>query len=200
MGKEVKKTPCSRLWQVPLIGFTDEELEFWDRVISKSEDEDADTRVEVRKEMEKPENARLLLKYGDVGARIGRWLCVQTFHKYNGQAVAMYRKMEAIARDLAGPSPSAVEVQLAELAAIAWGDYQRCAMNRETLKDCTFRKASYYDQRADRAHKRLVRSLRALAAVRRVDLTAVQINLNGVAGLIGGQAPAAGRSVERATQ
>ena len=205
MGNEKPQRPetqgkASVQWQVPLIGFSAEEGEFYRRVIVKSEDGDADTRAEARKEMEKPQNARLLLKYGDVAARLGRWLCVRTFNKYDGLAVAMYRKMQAIARDLAGPHPSPVEVQLAELAAIAWADYQRCAMNRETLKDCTFRKASYYDQRADRAHKRLVRSLRALAAVRKVDLTAVQININGMAGLIGDQAPAAGQSVERAVE
>ncbi len=183
MGKEIKKREPRSAWQVPLMGLTIEELEFWDRVISKSEDEDADpkSRVAARKEMEKPENARLLLKYGDIGARLGRWLCVRTRNKVDGHSVAMYRKMQAIARDLAGPNPSVVEAMLAELVAIAWGDYHRCNMNREALEGpFTFRTTNYYDMRIYRAHKRLVRCLRALAAVRKVDLTAIQINLNGV--------------------
>ena len=38
---------------------------------------------------------------------------------------------------------------------------------------------AYHDQRVDRAHKRFIRTLKALAAVRKLDLTAVQINING---------------------
>ncbi len=113
---------------------------------------------------------------------------------------ALMTKMKVLKTDLAGPTPTAVESVLADLVTIAWADWCRCLQHRECLEDCTFRQATYHDQRADRAHKRLVRSLRALAAVRKVDLTAVQINIDGMAGLIGDQRPTAVEGVERATQ
>jgi hypothetical protein len=183
------------MYPAELIEFTEEEWRFWDVIIKAQQGDQAAAR-----ELRRSQNAKLLPKFGDMGAIVKRQICEAACGEGSVIAVAMYRKLEAIARDLAGPSPSAVEVMLADLAAIAWGDYQRCAKNREQLGDCTFRQATYHDQRADRAHKRLVRSLRALAAVRKVDLTAVQINIDGVAGLIGGQAPAAGQGVERAAQ
>src|SRR5271165_6818296 len=110
MGNEKPQRPetqgkASVQWQVPLIGFSAEEGEFYRRVIVKSEDGDADTRAEARKEMEKPENARLITKYGDTGERLIRWICVRTYNKYDGVAVAMYRRTEEIVRDLAGPHP-----------------------------------------------------------------------------------------------
>ncbi len=175
MGEEKKKI----MYPAELIEFTEEEWRFWDVIIKAQQGDTAALR-----ELGRAQNAKLLPKFGDMGAVVRRQICESACGEFNATAVAMYRKLEAIARDLAGPNPSGVEGMLAELVAIAWGDYQRCAKDREWLGDCSFRKATYYDQRVDRSHKRLVRSLRALAAVRKVDLTAVQINLNGVAGLI----------------
>jgi hypothetical protein len=168
------------MYPAELIEFTEEEWRFWDVIIKAQQGDQAAVR-----ELRRSQNAKLLPKFGDMGAIVKRQICEAACGEWSVIAVAMYRKLEAIARDLAGPSPSAVEAMLADLAAIAWGDYQRCAKDREWLGDCSFRKGTYYDQRTDRAHKRLVRSLRALAAVRKVDLTAVQINLNSVAGQIG---------------
>ncbi len=105
----------------------------------------------------------------------GQWLSLTT----------VMAKMKCLFAELAGPNPSAVEAALADVAVLAWADWCRCVQKRETLEDCSIRLASYHDGRVDRAHKRLVRSLRALAAVRKVDLTAIQVNLNGVAGQLG---------------
>ncbi len=99
----------------------------------------------------------------------GQWLSLTT----------VMAKMKCLFAELAGPNPSAVEAALADVAVLAWADWCRCVQKRETLEDCSIRLASYHDGRVDRAHKRLVRSLRALAAVRKIDLTAVQINIDG---------------------
>jgi hypothetical protein len=54
-------------------------------------------------------------------------------------------------------------------------------IERENLTDRDdWRLRSYHDQRLDRAHKRFIRSMKALAAVRKLDLTAIQININDV--------------------
>jgi hypothetical protein len=170
MGEGTRKF----IYPAELIEFTEEERRFWDVIIKSQQDDRAAVR-----ELGRPQNAKLLSRFGDMGAVLKRQICESACGEFNAMAVAMYRKLEAIARDLAGPNPSGVEVMLAELVAMAWGDYQRCAKEREGLGECSFRKATYYDQRSDRAHKRLVRSLRALAAVRRIDVTAIQGNIDG---------------------
>src|SRR5262245_48580893 len=91
-------------------------------------------------------------------------------------------KMHQVRSELAGPKPSGVEWNLADAVALSWADYHRCVIERERLSDHESMKAlTYHDQRVDRAHKRLIRTLKALAAVRKLNLTAVQININGVA-------------------
>ena len=89
-------------------------------------------------------------------------------------------KMHQLRAELAGPKPSGVEWHLADAAALSWADHHRCVIERERLTDSASLKArAYYDQRVDRAHKRFIRTMKALAAVRKLDLTAVQINING---------------------
>ncbi|WP_165220231.1 hypothetical protein [Aquisphaera insulae] len=89
-------------------------------------------------------------------------------------------KMHQVRSELAGPKPSGVEWNLADAAALSWADYHRCVIERERLSGREDLKAlTYHDQRVDRAQKRFLRSLKALAAVRKLDLTAVQINFNG---------------------
>jgi len=88
-------------------------------------------------------------------------------------------KLRVLRDELAGPKPSAVEWHLADAAALAWADYHRCVIDRENVTGRDdWRLWSYYDQRLDRAHKRFIRSLKALAAVRKLGLTAIQININ----------------------
>jgi hypothetical protein len=90
-------------------------------------------------------------------------------------------KLRVFRDELAGPRPSAVEWHLADAAALAWADYHRCVIERENLTDRDdWRLRSYHDQRLDRAHKRFIRSMKALADVRKLDLTAIQININDV--------------------
>ena len=88
-------------------------------------------------------------------------------------------KMYHLRSELAGPKPSGVEWHLADAAALSWADFHRCVIERDRLSDRDGMKVlTYYDQRVDRAHKRFIRTLKALAAVRKLDLTAVQININ----------------------
>jgi hypothetical protein len=92
---------------------------------------------------------------------------------------AVLAKMRLLRAELAGDSPSRIEWYLADVAAQSWADFQRCAIERECLKDgSSIACRGYYDRRVERAHRRFIRSIKALAAVRRVpNLTAVQVNL-----------------------
>ncbi len=171
------------MYPIHHLDLTEKEWSYYDEMRAAKESNNLTDVMKLQAKLSPGEFARIgggewtaLLAFKILGSEFGAdWLAL----------TALMTKMKVLKSELAGPTPTAVESVLADLVTIAWADWHRCLQHRECLEDCTFRQATYHDQRVDRSHKRLVRSLRALAAVRKVDLTAVQINLNGVAGQLG---------------
>jgi hypothetical protein len=94
----------------------------------------------------------------------------------------MGRKMAKIRKDLAGPNPTAIESMLAHRAALCWlrlnmAEYRDAAAEGRSLTQAEFDR-----KRLDSLHKRYLSSLTALAQVRKLDLTAIQVNLDMRAG------------------
>ncbi|MFO0850679.1 MAG: hypothetical protein U0871_19295 [Gemmataceae bacterium] len=87
---------------------------------------------------------------------------------------AVKRKLNAVRAELAGPAPTAVERLLAERAAVCWLnvyhlEQQAAAAPAELADD---------RQRAvDRAHRRYLSALKTLAAIRRLAVPAIQVNV-----------------------
>jgi hypothetical protein len=86
-----------------------------------------------------------------------------------------------LAAELAGPSPSPVERVLAETAATSWFAYR---LHEAHYAACvtadggmTVAQSEHAQRGMDRAHRRLLSTLKALAAVRRLAVPALQINL-----------------------
>jgi hypothetical protein len=93
----------------------------------------------------------------------------------------LHNELQAVAADLAGPNPSPVEVMLADAAATCWfalrmheAHYAGCKADGE---DMTLVQSEHSQRRMDRAHRRLLSTLKTLATVRRLALPAVQINV-----------------------
>jgi hypothetical protein len=86
-----------------------------------------------------------------------------------------------VAAELAGPSPSPVERMLAETAATSWFAYRlheaQYTGNVAAEGGMTLAQSEHAQRRLERAHRRLMSTLKTLAAVRRLALPAVQINL-----------------------
>ena len=85
-----------------------------------------------------------------------------------------------VAAELAGPSPSPVERVLAKTAATAWFAYRYCeASNAASGAEggMSLAQAEFAQRRMDRALRRLLSTLKALAAVRRLAVPTVQINV-----------------------
>ena len=86
-----------------------------------------------------------------------------------------------LAAELAGPSPSPVERVLAETAATAWFAYRmheaQYAGAVSSESGMSLAQSEHAQRRMDRAHRRLLSTLKTLAAVRRLALPALQINL-----------------------
>jgi hypothetical protein len=134
--------------------------------------------AELLKDDHSPEQ---LAKCGGEAGMMIRWEIVKSYTSNLTLRVGTMAKCRLLAAALAGPNPSALESLLAEAAVTAWVDVQRCHAHHETGSEgVPIRVADYLDRRVDRAHKRFVRTLRALAAVRKVDVTSIHVNIANV--------------------
>ena len=100
--------------------------------------------------------------------------------------VAIQRKIAAIRADLEGPTPSPVERLLAERAALCWLDCYHNEIREADPSNRTIPQADFQARQRDRAHRRYLSALKALAAVRKLPIVAVQVNM-GADALPGGR-------------
>ena len=86
-----------------------------------------------------------------------------------------------VAAKLAGPSPSPAERVLAETAATCWFAFRlheaQYAASVKSEDGMTLAQSEHAQRRMDRAHRRFLSTVKTLAAVRRLALRAVQINV-----------------------
>jgi hypothetical protein len=86
-----------------------------------------------------------------------------------------------LAANLAGPSPSSVETLLAGAAATSWFAYRlheaHYVSNATGEGGMTLAQSEHAQRRMDRAHRRLLSTLKTLATVRRLALPSLQINV-----------------------
>lgn len=90
---------------------------------------------------------------------------------------AIPRKMKSLRAELEGPSPGPIERLLAERAAYCWLVLWRYEGLLADAGDLTLRQSEFHQRRIDAAHRRYLSSLRTLAAVRKLALPAVQVNI-----------------------
>jgi hypothetical protein len=98
-----------------------------------------------------------------------------------GQEVVR-REIRSMTSRLSGPNPSPIEGLLARRAALCWIIVCRFeTVFAWAMKEgITPARSEHYQKRIDRAHRRLLSALRTLASVRRVPLTAVQVNVQAM--------------------
>jgi hypothetical protein len=88
----------------------------------------------------------------------------------------------AIAAGLDGPSPSPTETVLAETAATCWFDFRlheaQYAGNVRSEEGMSLAQSEHAQRRIDRAHRRLLSTVKTLATVRRLGIPALEISLS----------------------
>ena len=90
------------------------------------------------------------------------------------------RRLEAMRREVAGPRPSPLERLLAERVAAAWLAVQDAELRcTRLLRDgrAPAAQAAYHERRLERAERRYLAAIKALAQVRRLLGPTVQINV-----------------------
>jgi len=98
------------------------------------------------------------------------------------RAEAARRWVERIVKQLEGDEPSAVESMLARRIAMNWlvVSLYEFRSGREMSVGVPLAKAAFYEKRITAAHNRLLSSLRTLATVRRLPLSAVSVTVGKV--------------------
>jgi hypothetical protein len=93
---------------------------------------------------------------------------------------AIIRKLDLLRRDVAGTNPSILERLLADRVAISWlsltvteGTYHQALERGLSQSDDTF-----HQQRIERAQRRYLAAIKALAQVRKLGVPAVQVNIS----------------------
>ncbi len=94
---------------------------------------------------------------------------------------SLRQELSDFAAELAGPSPSPAEKALAETAATCWFAFRlheaQYASGAKSEEGMTLAQSEHAQRRIDRAHRRFLSTVKTLAAVRRLALPAVQINV-----------------------
>lgn len=96
------------------------------------------------------------------------------------QREAMERKFQEVRAALAGPDPSLLELALAERAAVCWlqtyhEDYQDTALRQQA--GVSLSRLEMQHKRGERAQRRYLAAVKALAQVQKLKIPAIQVNV-----------------------
>ena len=86
-------------------------------------------------------------------------------------------KLEAMRKELAGPSPNPVEALLIDRVVACWLQVQEADLRYAQMGNCTIAQANFHLKRQDRAHRRFLSALKTLATVRKLALPTLQVNI-----------------------
>ena len=126
---------------------------------------------------------------GDIARRAADRFLDSCCGKNLASREAMAAKMAQLRAELCGASPTAVERLLADRAVLCWFHVNQLELTYASKESMTLALAQHYQKSIDRAHRRYLSSLKALAEVRKLNIT-VQLNIArkqiNVAGAVAG--------------
>jgi hypothetical protein len=87
------------------------------------------------------------------------------------------RKVESLRAELSGPSASPLEQLLVERIVVCWLHLHHLELIYANKDSMALDLAMHYQKSIDRAHRRYLTAVKALAVVRRLALPALQVNI-----------------------
>ncbi len=88
------------------------------------------------------------------------------------------KRLQIMRRDLAGDNPTALETLLAQRIALCWFHVHLCeTVVVQNSGKASIKQLEFQEKRFDRAHKRYLGAIKALAQVRRLQLPTIQMNI-----------------------
>jgi hypothetical protein len=128
---------------------------------------------------------RILLQSSDEVERLGGNLARQAEQSLIAAAagknlsfkLALIRKLELMRAELEGSDPTPVERLLVERIVACWLQVQDADVRYAQAKGLGMEWGTYYQRRMDRAHKRYLSAIKALAVVRKLAVPVLQVNI-----------------------
>ncbi len=143
-------------------------------LIDRAQDGDEDALPVLRKVLdEAPQIARFV----DLARNVERSLIEMMSGGDVFTQEAIPRNLEAMRKDIAGDNPSPLERLLADRIGVCWLELQYFeAIYAQNLGNLSMAQGDHYQRRIDKAHRRYLSSIKALAQIRKLG-PAVQINI-----------------------
>ena len=143
-------------------------------LIDRAQDGDEDALPVLRKVLDE---APRIARFVDLARNVERSI----IEKMSGDDVftqeAIPRNLKAMRKEIAGEHPSALERLLAERITVCWLELQYFqALYAQNLDNLSITQSDYHQRRIDKAHRRYLSSIKALAQIRKMG-PAVQINI-----------------------
>ncbi len=158
-------------------------------LVGRSEQGDKEALARLQELLRSGDNADWARLYQDTMGNPAAWLKTTLANMVGtevqlGLRDAAAEKMDALAKELAGPRPTPIERLLAERAAHCWFQVNVHEISYLQAKDSTLtiNQADFQLRRIESAHRRFLSALATLARVRKLALPALQVNQVNVAG------------------
>ncbi len=90
---------------------------------------------------------------------------------------AVKRKLAMMRAELAGPSPTPLEMLLVDRIVTCWLQVQSADIAAAQTTNCPLELADFQQRRQARAHRRYLSAIKMLATVRKLALPALQLNI-----------------------
>jgi hypothetical protein len=143
-------------------------------LLRRAEEGDPGVLPQIREVLQSPEVTDLL---GNLARRVE----VALVDGATGGNVAMKegltKKLAEMRAELAGPSPTPLERQLVERVALCWLAVHDAELRAAMFGPLTPDQGDYWQRRINHAHKRHLSAIKTLAAVRKLALPALQVNI-----------------------
>jgi hypothetical protein len=145
-------------------------------LIDRAQDGDKDALPLLRQVLdEAPRVARII----DLARNVERSLIKNMSGDDMFTQEAIPRNLKAMRKEIAGENPSPLERLLAERITVCWLELQYFqTIYAQHLADLSITQSDYHQRRIDKAHRRYISSIKALAQIRKMG-PAVQINTAG---------------------
>lgn len=157
-------------------------------LIERAEGGDATALPALRESLALPGIADVL--GGDVARKAADRFLDAFCGKHLATREATATKMAQLRTELAGANPTAVERLLADRAVLCWFHVHKLEVSYASKESMSLALADHYQKCIDRAHRRYLSALKALAEVRKLNVT-VQLNIARKQVNIAGGTPAA---------
>jgi hypothetical protein len=158
----------------PAAAFPAKTAEELTALVRRAEKGDAASLKQLRQVLE---GTPLMDTLGD----LGRQTQATVIEKFAGSNAVwkeiLPRKLESLRRELAGPNPTPLERLLVERIVSCWLHLHNLELIYASKDSVSLELGNYFQKNIDRAQKRYLAAIKALAVVRRLALPALQVNI-----------------------